>query len=64
MPADESRPNPCFERLEDHERDQLRDYLELIASDPEAICHSFNPSRRAEFARLLARAFDIRQDPG
>lgn len=51
--------DPFWQRLEDHEQDQFRDYVELVARDPEAICQAFNPDRRQEFMRLLAKGLGM-----
>jgi len=50
-----STSDPFWQRLDDHERDQFREYVELVLSDSEAICQAFNPDRRREFMRLLAK---------
>lgn len=51
--------DPFWQRLADHERDQFRDYVELAVGDPEAICQAFNPDRRREFMRLLAKGLGM-----
>jgi hypothetical protein len=47
--------DPFWQRLDEHERDQFMDYVQMVTADPEAICGQFNPSRRDEFMRLLAK---------
>ena len=49
-----------WQRLADHERMQFYEYVQLVSSDPEAICHGFNPSRRHEFMRLLVKGLGLR----
>jgi uncharacterized membrane protein len=51
--------DPFWQRLADHERDQFQEYVELVMGDPEAICDAFNPDRRREFMRLLAKGLGI-----
>ncbi len=51
--------DPFWQRLADHERDQFREYVDLVVSDPEAICQAFNPDRRREFMRLLAKGLGV-----
>ena len=53
--------DPFWRRLEEHERHQFHDYVEMLARDPEVICSGFNQSRRAEFARLLTKGLDLQQ---
>lgn len=50
-----SESDPLSDLLADHERAQLDDYMEMVLADPESICHSFSPDRRAEFFRLVAK---------
>jgi hypothetical protein len=52
---------PFWQRLEEHERGQFRDYVSLLLQDPEAICDAFNPNRRREFTRLLATGLGFPQ---
>ena len=51
--------DPFWQRLADHERDQFRDYVEMLISNPEAIVSQFNPDRRLEFVRLLRKGLDL-----
>lgn len=46
-------------RLDQHERPQFGEYMDMLLDDPEFICTDFNPSRREEFVRLLRKALDL-----
>ncbi len=59
----EGSPGTFWERLEEHERPQLDEYLDLILRDTESICEDFNPSRRHEFFRLLAKGLGRAEPP-
>ena len=48
-----------WKRLADHEREQFGNYVDMLVRDPEAICTEFNPSRRQEFVRLLAKGLGL-----
>lgn len=48
-----------WQRLAEHERPQFYEYVQLVTDDPEAICNAFNPSRRHEFMRLLAKGLGL-----
>jgi hypothetical protein len=59
MDPDRLFEDAFWQRLADYERPQFYEYVQLITADPEAICQAFNPSRRREFMRLLAKGLGL-----